>query len=33
MKQDKQARQYIPHQDLIRFISQDEGTIQGIILN
>ena len=33
MKQDTQAKQYILLQDLVQFISQDEGIIQGIILN
>jgi len=33
MKKDIQVRQYIPHQDLVQFISPDEDTIQGIILN
>lgn len=31
VKQDIQLRQYIPHRDLVRFISLSEGIIQEII--
>jgi hypothetical protein len=33
MKQDIQLRLCIPHQDSVRFISPNEGTIPEIILN